>query len=226
MGLGKTVILVTHDIRAVEEYCDRSMLIDKGRILGIDKPRVISQEYMKINISDEDIRLRKELVGKNLDNPEQIIYDGNDLPPKARITSCRLYNDKGEETFVLRSGKSFQIAIQVSFTADVENVVFGVMFRNSSDGDIFGIHSLYSRNQIMIEKISRDKEYEITFEAEMILTEGIYNIYIGCASQESYSKYEILDEKENVFQVRIMNEQDIWGKTNVNSKIAITEMNG
>lgn len=46
---GKTIVFVTHDMHAVERFCDRAMLIDKGRLLQIGDPHTIARAYHKIN---------------------------------------------------------------------------------------------------------------------------------------------------------------------------------
>src|SRR3954453_11954855 len=37
---GKTIVFVTHDMSAVEHFCDRAMLIERGEVVTIDDPRV------------------------------------------------------------------------------------------------------------------------------------------------------------------------------------------
>lgn len=45
----QTVILVTHDMETVRQFCTRAMLIDKGKILEIGNPRKVAQIYSKLN---------------------------------------------------------------------------------------------------------------------------------------------------------------------------------
>src|SRR4029079_11503139 len=35
---GRTIIFVTHDMKAVERFCDRAMLIDRGKVQQIGSP--------------------------------------------------------------------------------------------------------------------------------------------------------------------------------------------
>lgn len=45
----KSIILVTHSMDPVKQYCDRAILIDKGRILISGKPETVVEEYQKIS---------------------------------------------------------------------------------------------------------------------------------------------------------------------------------
>lgn len=48
---GKTVIFVTHDMGAVQEYCDRAMMLQDSEILLIGKPREVALRYEVANSS-------------------------------------------------------------------------------------------------------------------------------------------------------------------------------
>jgi ABC-type polysaccharide/polyol phosphate transport system ATPase subunit len=48
---GKTIVLVTHDMGAVEEYCHRAMLISDGEIQDIGDPGEVGRHYMKLNFA-------------------------------------------------------------------------------------------------------------------------------------------------------------------------------
>lgn len=44
----KTVILVTHDMGAVERFCDRAMLIEAGEIVEFGEPQIVAHAYTKL----------------------------------------------------------------------------------------------------------------------------------------------------------------------------------
>jgi ABC-2 type transport system permease protein len=46
---GRTVLLVTHDMEAVERYCDRAMLLDQGRVAEVGDPADVAQAYHDVN---------------------------------------------------------------------------------------------------------------------------------------------------------------------------------
>jgi ABC-type polysaccharide/polyol phosphate transport system ATPase subunit len=48
-ALGKTIVLVTHEMTTVEEYCHRAMLIDGGRIQHIGDPGEVGRRYLRLN---------------------------------------------------------------------------------------------------------------------------------------------------------------------------------
>ena len=46
---GKTIIFVTHDMSAVERFCDRALLIEKGDPIIIGAPREVARAYNQLN---------------------------------------------------------------------------------------------------------------------------------------------------------------------------------
>jgi len=46
---GKSIILVTHDLNSVSQYCDRAMLLNKGIIEEIGDPQKVIEKYQKLS---------------------------------------------------------------------------------------------------------------------------------------------------------------------------------
>ena len=50
-GSDRTVVLVTHDMSAVEQYCHRAMLLDRGSIAAIGDPDEVAHRYLRLNFA-------------------------------------------------------------------------------------------------------------------------------------------------------------------------------
>ncbi len=48
---GRTILLVTHDMNAVQRFCDRAMLLDGGDLITIGDPREVSRRYEELNMA-------------------------------------------------------------------------------------------------------------------------------------------------------------------------------
>src|SRR5207245_8973052 len=46
---GRTILFVTHDMGAVERFCDRAMVIEKGQLVAIGEPGSIVRRYNELN---------------------------------------------------------------------------------------------------------------------------------------------------------------------------------
>ncbi len=46
---GRTILFVTHDMGAVERFCDRAMLLERGEVVDIGDPASIARQYNHLN---------------------------------------------------------------------------------------------------------------------------------------------------------------------------------
>ena len=46
---GRTIIFVTHDMGAVERFCDRALLMERGRVVALGEPHEIALAYNEAN---------------------------------------------------------------------------------------------------------------------------------------------------------------------------------
>jgi ABC-type polysaccharide/polyol phosphate transport system ATPase subunit len=59
---GRTVVLVTHELSAVNKYCDRALLLDHGRLTGDGPAADVTAQYRRaIGLSEEGTRLSEEV---------------------------------------------------------------------------------------------------------------------------------------------------------------------
>src|SRR3984893_10804561 len=42
---GRTILFVTHDMGTIERFCDRAMLLEKGRMIAMGDPGAIARRY-------------------------------------------------------------------------------------------------------------------------------------------------------------------------------------
>ena len=53
---GRTILLVTHDMPQVQRFCDRAMLLDRGRVVLIGEPRGVARQYTQLNFASPSER--------------------------------------------------------------------------------------------------------------------------------------------------------------------------
>jgi ABC-type polysaccharide/polyol phosphate transport system ATPase subunit len=111
---GKTILFVTHDMALVERFCDRAMLLERGKVLSIGDPHEVGLLYNKVNFGE----LAPEAAGSRAAAQRP-----------AEITDCRV-EVGGVPVGELPHGESFEIVFDALFHERVENPAFGVALRN------------------------------------------------------------------------------------------------
>jgi ABC-type polysaccharide/polyol phosphate transport system ATPase subunit len=114
---GRTILFVTHDMGAIERFCDRAMLIERGRILDIGAPGDISREYSEINHGQM---------------PDATAAGGG-----ARILTAWCEDADGERVVSSRQGETCAACVELEFVSDVEDPELTITFRNDVRHTIF-----------------------------------------------------------------------------------------
>jgi len=128
---GRTILFVTHDMSAVERFCDRAMLIEKGRMVDLGEPHAIARRYNELNFGRTVHQLAESEAGA-----EERFGDR-----AAEILEAWFENGDGERVIDLAHGELCRVCMRVRFNETVEHPVFGFTLRNDVGATIFGAHS-------------------------------------------------------------------------------------
>jgi hypothetical protein len=129
---GATVLLVTHDMGAVQRFCDRAMLIERGRVVEIGDPGRVGNRYLEVNFPEQGGRAS---AAKDADR----FGDG-----RAEIFESWFEDEHGAPATVLPTGRPCTFVARVRFREAVEHPIFGVVFQNSRRDTVFTANTLAS----------------------------------------------------------------------------------
>jgi hypothetical protein len=128
---GRTIVLVTHDMEQVERFCDRAMLLERGRILAIGEPPLIAREYNRLNV---------EHAAQQLDR----VSDG-EVHRAVEVVRAWVENSAGERVASLAQGELCSVCVEVAVHEPVEDPVFTVTLRDETHRVVFAANSQCDR---------------------------------------------------------------------------------
>ncbi|HWQ34196.1 MAG TPA: ABC transporter ATP-binding protein [Blastocatellia bacterium] len=106
---GKTIIFISHDLRAVEQLCDRVLLLQQGRVVAEGRPREVIAEYHR----------RSEC---RTPEPDSDIIEA-ELTREIEIRNFALQNDEGRTTTFL-SGDQLKGRLAYTVHRPMNDVLF------------------------------------------------------------------------------------------------------
>lgn len=121
---GRTILFVTHDMGAVERFCDRAMLLDRGRMVDIGEPAAIARRYNELNFG--------RTVHQAGEGDEERFGD-----QEAEIVDAWFESPTGERIAEAAHGEPLRVAMEVRFHADIDDPIFGFTLRNDVGATIF-----------------------------------------------------------------------------------------
>jgi ABC-type polysaccharide/polyol phosphate transport system ATPase subunit len=126
---GKTIVLVTHDMGAIERFCDRAMLLEHGRLIDVGEPESIARQYNDLNFK----RARREQV--------QAGAAATPVASVAKIVSANFQTEDGTPVVSMPQGEPCTVRMTVSFESDAQNPVFAISLRNELGVTAFAAHT-------------------------------------------------------------------------------------
>jgi ABC-type polysaccharide/polyol phosphate transport system ATPase subunit len=116
-----TILFVTHDMSSVERFCDRGLVLERGRIADMGAPEQITRTYSELNFGQL---------------PE-VAEDRTETGDALQILAAWCETSDGERAMVSRQGEYLTVCMQVAFSRELENPDFTLTFRNEARHTIF-----------------------------------------------------------------------------------------
>jgi ABC-type polysaccharide/polyol phosphate transport system ATPase subunit len=206
---GTTVLLVTHDMSAVERFCHRALLLERGEVVEIGEPREVGARYVELNFSR---RARAEIAGVAANEEAESTADMAELADTGRLGDGRaeileawVETEHGRDEH-LPHGEPFTFAARIRFHEDVENPLFGVDIFNDRGDHITAANNSklagsgrFSAGDVVVVRIAFDA----------LMAPGRY--YFTVAVAQSGTGLAWLDRRERFVSAIVTGAQDFAG---------------
>jgi len=157
---GKTIVLVSHDIGLVRNFCQRAIFLDRGRVVQAGNPLTIANIYEELVCRREDEYLRW-LRGESPEGGTPgwsgddllAVAPADDSDPleevtehrygtgDAEITRIELLNQERIPTVVAETGKQYIAALTIRFHQRIEQPFVGMNIDTIRGVKVCGLNS-------------------------------------------------------------------------------------
>ncbi|HSS31975.1 MAG TPA: ATP-binding cassette domain-containing protein [Solirubrobacterales bacterium] len=160
---GKTIILVTHEMSAVETYCHRAMLIDGGKVQHIGDPEEIGREYLRLNF--------ERAAGPAALKAAQ---GSNDV----QMLDAWIEDDAGERITNSEQGEKLRLRVRLEILRDLPPIGVGFIL---TDADGVAVSQFGGAIGDESGPVDLAAGTEVTFSAEVenLLVRGRYFVHCG-----------------------------------------------
>ena len=157
---GRTVVLVTHDMAAVQSFCDRAMLIHDGEMQYLGDPQEAALRYYRLNFGGEG--------------------DGShagDVPDvNARLIDAHLEDPSGQRVENIEQGEPIGFSVVFEARHDLMNPVFGFHFLTADGVQVFGFNRSLERTEGEPDVLRAGQRARIAGQIENRLLPGNYHV--------------------------------------------------
>jgi ABC-type polysaccharide/polyol phosphate transport system ATPase subunit len=198
---GRTILFVTHDMASVERFCDRAMLIERGRVLEIGAPADITRQYNEVNFGQAP-GATEAVAGR--------------LGGEARLGGLWCENPEGEQILAIGYGDACTVCMEVEFTQTLDNAVFGVTFRNEVRHTTFAPTSGYA--PVPGPFVAGDKLL-VRLSFENWLATSRYTLTPTVATLDP--EYRVLDQRQDVASLLVESPFSTGGTVDIPTTLEI-----
>lgn len=231
---GKTILFVSHDLGSISKYCDRVVLLNKGKKMEEGTPKEMINLYKKLLTTSSGIRdreqqlqkkvtIKKDIVGecwkKNFVlNPKMDEYgDG-----KAEIIDFAIVDNNGNLTNAIQKGTRFKLMLKVRFNEPIQEPIFTYTFKTVRGIDVTGTNTMIENQDVGI--CNSGEVYVVSFEQEMNLQGGEYLLSMSCTGYEK-GELKAHHRMYDLVNVTVISDKNTVGFYDMNSKINIEKVN-
>ena len=198
---GRTIILVTHDLGAVDLYADRAILLERGRVIEAGRATDVTVRYRRM-IGQIEENERAASGGALIDVHDDRPSDSRWGTGAARVRSVAFLRVNGEPHVTFTTDEPMTIRIEVEAEAAMDDLVVGVGFHRADGTIVGGINTQMAQRKIprldVGERLTVD--YQIprllilagTYRASVALTNGSYSVTYDWIEQGF--EFRVVDE--------------------------------
>jgi len=174
---GTVVLLVSHNLHAVEELCGRVILLCNGRIHTAGG-------------SIEVVRVYKKMAHKAAmtSTPAYGVPFSRFGSGLVNITEVELLDESGNETSTFRTGGSLRIRMKCTVKREDERITFGVAIFRQDGLYCFGVRA--SEEGVVVDVSGREAAIEFEI-CPLQLLEGVYQVSIAVWDENGIVLHDI-----------------------------------
>ncbi|MEA2155995.1 MAG: type transport system ATP-binding protein [Solirubrobacteraceae bacterium] len=126
---GRTILLVTHDMDQVQRFCDRALLLERGRIAAIGDAADVARGYTNVNFAT---------AGHLGVRPDLPIGEGDD---GAHIADVFIQDATGQRGVALAQGAPCALCMRVRFQRPATDPIFHLSLTDAQHRCVFAVTS-------------------------------------------------------------------------------------
>ncbi|SFV63061.1 Teichoic acid export ATP-binding protein TagH [hydrothermal vent metagenome] len=185
---GRTILFVTHALDSVLRYCTRGIVIDAGKMVFDDEPKLAVDAFKKVLSNDfyetteaheiETIASNdKTLLKASFDTHKELDSYGNG---KATIIDYGILNHKGKPSDMIDYNSKFSIIIKAKFSETIIEPIFAFTLKDNKGLEITGTNT--NMKYITTSSYEKDQIVTVSFTQKANLQLGSYALSLGCVN--------------------------------------------
>ena len=220
---GKTILFVSHDLGSIIKYCDRTLLIHKGKQIMVGDSAEVVNVYKKILVNQfdtekeekdeeiKDVKVSLDSAGANgnwkdymVNNPKALEY-GNGV---ANIIDYAVVDEQGNVGSSIYKGREFEIRMKVEFYQPVDNPIFAYTIKDINGTEVTGSNTMLEGKTL--EHVNAGEIITVSFRQKMTLQGGGYLLALGCTGYPE-GEFAVYSRLYDICNIQVVSDRNTIG---------------
>lgn len=229
---GISILLVSHDLGSIVEFCTHALLLEHGKTVAYGRPGEVVNKF-------------KQLLSTNMIRPESPAQDSSaeavhwegGLQSHFKREKCTeeygggvasiqdwgVLDPEGQPSSLIDNGEEVEILIQLRFNQPCQRPIAGYFLTDAKGREIVGTNTQFEG--IELGPRARNDTLWIRFKQKLAVTPGVYLLNIGCSE---YVGSDIVAHHRlyNLMALTIHSRKRFVGFCALESKITVEDSSG
>jgi ABC-type polysaccharide/polyol phosphate transport system ATPase subunit len=219
---GKTILLVSHDINTITTFCDRVLILEKGKVYAEGGAKEMSIVYHNMLFGQTKPKQAvSSLVADNQETtaPTSLRYGDQ----SATILDYGILDSNGQKIELLQSGERYSLFMKLYFNEFIAAMSCGFAIKDRKGTVLWGVTNA-SQHLGMLE-VKSGNILVVTAHLTMWLAAGDYFVTLGVAKGDTGQKSDFI---EDAIHFKVIGPDGIFTTSIVNleTRFEITEERG
>lgn len=187
-GRGKTMLIISHDLKTIQSVSDRILLLDEGKVVGIGDPEILVEQYESLTRKRNAKSIQREWG-----------------TGEAKITGVEFFDKEGKVTDKFVWGGPLEVRIDYESSRRLEDPVFGFAISDEAGHLIYGNNT--QLENFRIDSIDGKGTVKLKID-DVAMAAGTYLFSFSLHSADHKTNYHRVD---NLFPIAVESEKQFEG---------------
>jgi len=202
---GRTIVFVTHDMGALNRFCNRALLLERGEMVHLGEPHEVADRYLEINFG-------------RAENAAAEAGDARAGDGEARVLEAWIEDEHGNRPASVAQGQRIALKALVRFSAAVEDPVASVYVLNEDHVAI--VVATSAREHEQSGSFGAGEEILFSFSFANVLAPGRYNPLFTLAHRGT--GLDLIDRFEGAFSFVVTGPEAMGGAVDLPVEVGIS----
>lgn len=229
--MGKTILFVSHDLGSVSKYCDRVIVMHKGRVIQEGPPKEMIDLYKQILVDQYDNdkpAVTEAPAAQAAAMPTEFWKDRMELNEKvlaygdngAEIIDFAIVDSQGRITNTIEKGQEFEVRMKIKFNRPISDPIYAFTFKNLMGTEICGTNTMYEK--VNVSNKNPGDIQSVSFTQKMDLNGGEYLLSLGCTGYEQ-NNFVVYQRLYDACSVVVVSDKNTVGFYDMNSRARLLD---